>query len=392
MAEGNGIHTTGTADIGAKAETANQSGRTDRHNLPDRHDRHDSAAGRDEPQPGLDLGALTSYLERERPGMIAGTLRAKLIAGGRSNLTYFLSDGDETWVLRRPPLGHILATAHDMAREYRVTSALSDTDVPVAKPLLLCQDPGVLGAPFYVMDRVDGQVLRDYTQAMAIGADAIPALSYRLVEVLGRLHATDPAAVGLSDFGRPEGFLERQIRRWTKQLDASRSRDVPGIDALAHRLSAALPISQRVAIVHGDYRLDNAIVGPRKDGSWDVAAVVDWEMSTLGDPLTDIGLFCVYWAATGSHSLVPIGPAADAREPFPPSRELVAKYAETSGLDMQSLPWYVAFGSFKLAVILEGIHYRHTLGKTVGEGFSGIGELVHPLVGRGLASLDEARI
>ncbi len=343
----------------------------------------------DNQTPGVDLAALNQYLQTTRPELASDNLRAELIAGGRSNLTYFISNDSDTFVLRRPPLGHVLDTAHDMSREFRVISALNGTSVPVAAPLLFCDDKEIIGAPFYLMAKVDGVVLRDFEDAVDVGPAQIPQLSYRLVNTLGRLHATDPATIGLEDFGRPDGFLERQIRRWTKQLNSSRSRDVPGIDDLADRLAARIPTTQRTAIVHGDYRLDNVIVARNAANEWDIAAVVDWEMSTLGDPLTDIGLFCTYWAAMGSDSLVPLALGVDAPAPFPTTDDLVTSYADTSGLDMSNLPWYIAFGCFKLGVILEGIHYRHTLGKTVGEGFAVIGDMVQPLVDRGLAQLAE---
>jgi aminoglycoside phosphotransferase (APT) family kinase protein len=342
--------------------------------------------------PGIELAALTSYLGSVQPGMVTGPLKAELIVGGRSNLTYFISDSDQSWVLRRPPLGHVLATAHDMSREYRIISALRGTAVPVAQPVLFCDDESVLGAPFYVMARVDGIVVRSLDDALTLGAANIPGLSFRLMGTLASLHSLEPGSVGLRDFGRPDGFLERQTRRWTQQLDASRSRFVPGIDELVGRLSRAIPTTQRAGIVHGDYRLDNVIAGPAADGGYAVAAVVDWEMSTLGDPLTDIGLFCVYWAGMGSDFLIAISADADAHAPFPTTADMVDAYAETSGLDMTPLPWYTAFGAFKLAVILEGIHYRHSIGKTVGSGFAEIGELVTPLVERGLADLDRSGI
>ncbi len=337
--------------------------------------------------PGVDIDRLTTYLDTHAPGMISGPLHAELIVGGRSNLTYLIGDDAASWVLRRPPLGHVLATAHDMSREYRVMSALQDSDVPVAKTLIFCDDPDVIGAPFYIMERVEGLVLRNYDEAMAIGEAQIPALSYRLTDVLGRLHAVDPASIGLAEFGRPDGFLERQVARWSKQLDASRSRPVDGIDQLATRLRESIPVTQRAGIVHGDYRLDNCIVAPNGVGEFGVAAVVDWEMSTLGDPLTDIGLFCVYWAGMGSAELVPTAVATDAKAPFPSTRVLIDTYADASGLDLTDLPWYVAFACFKLAVIVEGIHYRYSLGKTVGEGFGEMGAMVEPLIARGLASL-----
>ncbi len=339
---------------------------------------------------GVDLQALSAYIEKYVADFDTSDLRVELIAGGRSNLTYFVTGADRTIVLRRPPLGHVLATAHDMAREYRVISALAPTTVPVARPIVLCEDDSVLGAPFYLMERVDGIVLRNFDDAVALGAALIPPLSYRLVAVLGELHAIDPESIGLSDFGRPAGFLERQLKRWSTQLESSKSREVPGIDALVDRLAKKVPTTQRSTIVHGDYRLDNVIMQQQIDGRYDVGAVVDWEMSTLGDPLTDIGLFCVYWNGMGSGSLTPQPGAIDAPPPFPPTADMVATYTETSGLDLEPLPWYYSFACFKLGVILEGIHFRHTQGQTLGDGFAGIGDLVAPLVACGIESLDEA--
>ncbi len=338
----------------------------------------------------MDLAALTAFIANNVPAFPAADLRVELITGGRSNLTYFVSGGDQTLVLRRPPLGHVLPTAHDMAREFRVISALTDTTIPVPKPIVLCEDPGVLGAPFYLMDRVDGIVLRDLSDAVSLGAAQVQPLSYRLVEVLGELHAIDPAALGLGDFGRPEGFLERQVRRWSTQLAASHSREVPGIDELVDRLSRQIPTTQRSAIVHGDYRLDNVIMSRMPDGRYNIGAVVDWEMSTLGDPLTDIGLFCVYWGSVGSATLIPRPGGTDVPQPFPSIADMVSTYASSSGLDLELLPWYYSFACFKLGVILEGIHYRYVQGQTLGEGFAEIGDLVAPLVACGLESLNEA--
>lgn len=308
-----------------------------------------------------------------------------------SNLTYRVTDGTTTWVVRRPPLGHVLATAHDMARECRVITALAGTSVPVPPVIALCEDTDVIGAPFYVMDEVPGVVLRSPAAALALDRTAsertIRFLSARLVEVLAALHALDPEQLGLADFGRPEGFLDRQLRRWVRQLDASRSRDITGIDELARRLGERTPATQRVAIVHGDYKLDNVIVN-RIGDRYDIAAVVDWEMSTLGDPLTDVGLLLVYWSGMGSPDRVPHPGAGDAPPPFPASTELASWYATASGRDLGPLPWYVAFACFKLAVIVEQIHYRHSLGKTVGTGFAGIGDLTAPLVARGHQELE----
>lgn len=195
------------------------------------------------PPPGLDPERLRGRLDRERPGLVDGPLSARLIEGGRSNLTYLVTDGVHDWVVRRPPLGHVLATAHDMRREFRVISAMHPTAVPVPEPLLLCEDPDVLGAPFYVMEYVTGTPYRTAEQLAPLGPERTRAAVLGLVDTLVALHAVDPAAVGLAGFGRPEGFLDRQLRRWGKQLDASRSRDLTGVDELHTALGRALPRS-----------------------------------------------------------------------------------------------------------------------------------------------------
>ncbi|MFI5619976.1 phosphotransferase family protein [Streptomyces sp. NPDC051567] len=334
--------------------------------------------------PGLDLERLRGHLARVRPGLVTGALRGRLIEGGRSNLTYEVGDGTARWVVRRPPLGHVLATAHDMRREHRVITALHGTAVPVPGTVLLCEDGSVLGAPFYVMEYVEGVPYRTAGQLAGIGPGRTRRVVLGLVDTLVELHAVDPRAVGLGDFGRPEGFLARQLRRWGGQLAASRGRELPGIDALHEALGRALPASPAPAVVHGDFRLDNVLV----DGADDtLRAVLDWEMSTLGDPLTDLGLLVMYSSDLGLADS-PVG-TASAAPGYPAPAELVARYAARSGRDTGSLAWYTAFAWFKLAVILEGIHYRHALGQTVGAGFDRIGELVPVFVAHGLTTLQE---
>jgi aminoglycoside phosphotransferase (APT) family kinase protein len=333
--------------------------------------------------PGLDLDRLRGLLDRERPGLVDGPLTGRLIEGGRSNLTYALSDGTSKWVVRRPPLGHVLATAHDMKREHRVISALHPTNVPVPRPVLLCEDDEVLGAPFYVMEFVEGTPYRTADQLAPLGPERTRNAVLSLVDTLVELHAVDPAEVGLADFGRPEGFLDRQLRRWGKQLDASRNRDLAGIDELHATLGRHLPRSPAPAVVHGDYRLDNVLVGPDDR----IRAVLDWEMSTLGDPLTDLGLLVMYTELARRFNGVL--PGAALAEGFPRTAELVARYAGGSGRDVSALGWYTGFASFKLAVVLEGIHYRFTQGGTVGAGFDRVGELVPLFVQFGLTALKE---
>ncbi|WP_306319313.1 MULTISPECIES: phosphotransferase family protein [unclassified Streptomyces] len=335
--------------------------------------------------PGLDLDQLRAHLDRERPGLVAGPLSGRLIEGGRSNLTYQVSDGATKWVVRRPPLGHVLATAHDMKREHRVIAGLHPTNVPVPEPVLLCEDEDVIGAPFYVMEFVEGTPYRTSDELAPLGAERTRAAVLGLVDTLVDLHAVDPAAVGLGDFGRPEGFLDRQLRRWGKQLEGSRNRDLAGIDELREALGRELPTSPAPTIVHGDYRLDNVLVRQDPDGVDRIKAILDWEMSTLGDPLTDVGLLAMYSADLDMPES-PISTTSSAPG-HPSPAELIERYAERSGRDVSSISWYTAFAWFKLAVILEGIHYRYTLGQTVGAGFDRIGELVPVFIDHGLRTL-----
>jgi aminoglycoside phosphotransferase (APT) family kinase protein len=332
--------------------------------------------------PGLELARLRAYLDEQVPGLLGGRLTGEVVEGGRSNLTYVVGDGSAKWVVRRPPLGHVLPTAHDMAREHRVISALAPTAVPVPETIVLCQDSSVLGAPFYVMEFVTGKPYRSETELTALGPERTRAIADSLVDTLVDLHAVEPGAVGLGDFGRPEGFLQRQLRRWKKQLDGSRSRDLDGADRLHDRLAAALPDSGDPAIIHGDYRLDNVLV----DAGDRITAVLDWEMSTLGDPLTDLALLVAY-AEREKIDLEVVSNVSSAPG-YPSTDEVVARYVQRSGRDVSALNWYVGFAFFKLAVILEGIYFRFNQGQTVGGGFEKIGAAVEPLVRLGNETLE----
>jgi len=318
---------------------------------------------------GLDTDRLGSYLD-------IGPLTAELIPGGKSNLTYRLVAGDKVLIVRRPPLGHVLATAHDMSREYRIITALGPTGVPVPRTIAMCTDESVIGAPFYVMEFVEGAIYRTSAATAALGLPRMERITDSLMRVLATLHAVEPASVGLADFGRTDGYLQRQVARWRKQLDASRSRPMPGIEELHARLEATIPPSKQVGIVHGDYRLDNVIM---TDSSDEVAAVLDWEMATLGDQLTDLGLMLMYWELLTQGGGMFGSPPPGAVFPT----DLPNRYAEASGADLSRLNWYIAFANFKLAVIAEGIHFRFIAGQTVGEGFERVGEGVPLLVARG---------
>jgi aminoglycoside phosphotransferase (APT) family kinase protein len=334
---------------------------------------------------GLDTDALAAWLETERPGLLSGPLEATLITGGKSNLTYTVTDGSTDVIVRRPPLGHVLATAHDMTREHRVITALGPTDVPVPETFALCEDDSVIGAPFYVMERVSGTPYSRATQLEALGADRTHAMTERMVDTLVTLHAVDPADVGLGDFGRPDGYLERQVRRWKKQLESSRSREIDGMDELIERLERDIPEGGDATIVHGDFRLDNLLVDDDTDT---VNAVLDWEMSTLGDPLTDVAVLLAYQQL--SETVKPSGVVkamvtdAPLAPGYLPGDAVLERYHAQSGRDVSDLDFHLALAFFKLAVILEGIHYRHTHGQTLGSGFEGIGDLIGPLVAAGL--------
>ena len=367
--------------------------------------------------PGIPSPArLAAWLNDHVPGGPVELTDIQLIAGGRSNLTYRLtvsapqtasqtapgagagSDGTRLLVLRRPPLGHVLPTAHDMSREFRVLSALAGTPVPVAPLVASSTDDEVIGAPFYVMEYVPGVVLRTRNDTKDLTEAQAADLSRRLAEMLAAIHGVDVERVGLGDLGRGAGYLRRQLDRWQRQWELSVTQERPGYTQLVERLTAALPAETegQTTLVHGDYRLDNALVmlnpQPR------ITAVVDWEMATLGDPLADLGLTLVYWTEAGEEGwLAPTsenkgtrGVTADATTSpgFWTRAEFAAEYARLTGRDVSRIGYYVAFGYFKLAVVLEGIHARYQQGKTVGEGFEQEGFAVPLLIARAHQVLD----
>ena len=337
--------------------------------------------------PGIDLERLLPWF-REHVAEVS-ELRPTVVGHGRSNLTYRMDTDKGAWVLRRPPLSHVQPTAHDMQREFRVISALADTDVPVPKTYAVCDDTEVIGAPFFIMEFVEGLVpISPEDVGRRFDEDARRRIGEELVDGLVSLHALDPADVGLSDFGKPQGYVERQVRRFTEQLERVKTRELPELDDLARRLAAAIPASSETTIVHGDYRLDNAIL----DDDGHLAAVLDWEMSTLGDPLADVGLLRMYWADRQATGTAVASNAVIALPGFPSWDEALARYAERSGRDLSELDFYAVLAHFKLAVILENMHARFLAGGTVGAGFETIGNQVLALTRGGLTIADKSSV
>ena len=323
-------------------------------------------------------------------GLDYGALRGvTLIAGGRSNLTYRLDLDGGQLVLRRQPLGHVLPTAHDMNREYRVLTALQETPVPVPRPLAICHDADVIGSPFYLMQYVDGLVLRTPADGAILTAETAGELSEQLVQTMAKIHGVQIDEVGLTGFGRPEGYIARQLARWQRQWELSVTSERPGYDELVVRLAEGLPESSEGTLVHGDFRLDNTLVNLGHPAR--IAAVVDWEMSTLGDPLADLGLTLSYWADTEDDKGfldINVSAGITALPGFYSRKQFADRYAELTGRDVSGVGYYIAFGYFKLAVILEGIYARFLQGKTVGEGFEREGPAVPVLIARAHQMLD----
>ncbi len=314
------------------------------------------------PIPGIDVPRVTAWLEANVPGA-SGPFEFEMIAGGHSNLTYAVTDRNGVrYVLRRPPLGHVLASAHDMGREHRIIAALAPTDVPVPPALGFCDDPEVNGAPFYVMGFVDGHVIRDRDSAERLLTPAARRrVSESIVDTMAAIHAVDLQAVGLADLGRHEGYIARQLKRWYGQWEQQKTRELPSVDRVYEALAGHIPEQGPATIVHGDYRLDNCMVSD----AGEVVAVLDWEICTLGDPLADVGLLMVYWTGPGDDPSAWAGQASTAPG-FLDRADLARRYAEVAGRDLSQLDFYVAFAFWKLACILEGVYARY-LGGALGQ-------------------------
>ncbi len=306
---------------------------------------------------GIDPGPVTEWIVTHRPDVVA-PLEFELITGGASNLTFRVTDAEgEKLVLRRPPTGHVLASAHDMGREHRIIAALQETPVPVPPVVGLCEDEAVNGAPFYVMGFVEGRIVFDRADGEAVDPAVRTVMSHSLTDTLAALHALDPDAVGLGDLGRKEDYCARQLRRWKRQVDEGSDREMPLFHDLHARLADSIPPQQGAGIVHGDYRLDNCMMAD--DGH--VAAVLDWELCTLGDVLADVAGMAMWWG-DDPRAQGRLGDVPTMAEGFGSRVDMLARYGQHSDRDLSDLPWYVAFQHWRLAAISEGVRVRYAAG------------------------------
>lgn len=340
-----------------------------------------------DPLAAIDLEVLEHQLHASGIDL-AGPLTAEVITGGRSNLTFQVSDGVTPWVVRRPPTAGLTPSAHDVGREYAVVQALQDTDVPVARTVLCCLDPAVMGAPFTIVEYVPGSVLRTRRDVDALDDDRIEAANAELIDVLARLHEVDYRSVGLESFGRPDGYVTRQVARWAQQWALVATRELPDLNRLHAALQERvrrLPPNPRASIVHGDYRIDNTLLDPR---GLEIRAIVDWELATIGDSLSDLAMLCVYQHPAFDN--VVGEPAASTSPKWPDQRRITDDYAAASGADLTDFDFYLALGYFKLAVISEGVYSRFLAGAGVGIGYATAGKAVPDLVAQGLRVLGVA--
>lgn len=325
----------------------------------------------------IELDAVANRLT-EAGVALADRLESTLIAGGRSNLTYAITDGSVRWVLRTPPRTGRTASAHDVAREYRVTAALSGTDVPVADAVLLCEDEGVIGVPFTVSGFVNGVAIRTQADLAVYNGTRLNTVVDSLLETLAALHSVDYAAVGLETFGRPDGYASRQLRRWSAQWATVGEDRLNGLamDVIS-RLNAAVSEQRFTSIVHGDYRIDNTLLATPADADADrVAAVVDWELSTIGDPIADVAMMCAY--RHEPFDLVVGAPSAWTSASLPVAEDLAARYEKAGGVRLENWDFHHGLACLKIAVISAGIDHRRRAGSGSGAGFETAGQAVEP--------------
>lgn len=327
----------------------------------------------------FDEKAVAAYLRERIPGL-EGEMHVRQFPGGHANLTYELRFGERELVLRRPPLGPVAPRSHDMAREYKVLSRLADWFPPAPHAYVLCEDPSVIGATFFVMERRHGTVVRfgvpgDLDDA---GPDARRRMSMTLVDTMAAFHSVDYEAIGLADLGRPEGYAERQVRGWKGRWEAAKNVEIPRFDQVYDWLLAQLPASKQSSLVHNDLKFDNVMF---ERGNPDlIVAILDWDMTTLGDPLIDLGTLLGYWVEADDRGGRGATTSLTAQPGFPTRAEISARYAELRGVDLGTISWYEAFALWKTAVVLQQIYIRWVRGQTKDARFEGLGQRVPALI------------
>ncbi|MFQ5512981.1 MAG: phosphotransferase family protein [Myxococcota bacterium] len=326
----------------------------------------------------LDEARVEAYLKAQIPGL-NGPMEVLQFPGGHANLTYLVRFGERELVLRRPPLGPVAPRSHDMAREYRVLSRLADHFPPAPHAYLLCEDPEIVGATFIVMERRRGIVVRfSVPPEIDRHPDARRRMSHALIDVMADFHDVDYEAIGLGDLGHPEGFIERQVRGWKQRWERAKHEERPRFDEMHRWLVSEMPKSARAGLVHNDLKFDNVMLDPKDPGH--VVAILDWDMTTLGDPLVDLGTLLCYWAQADDPDVRGATPSVTAQPGFPTRAEITSRYAERRGIAVESLVWYEAFGLWKTAVVLQQIYIRYLRGQTRDERFVYLGERVPALV------------
>jgi aminoglycoside phosphotransferase (APT) family kinase protein len=336
----------------------------------------------------IDTRRLAAYLRDRLPGL-GDDLSAEKFPGGQSNPTFLLRDGDRSWVLRRKPPGELLPSAHAVDREFRVLSALQDTDVPVATPVLLCEDDSVIGSMFYLMEHLDGRVFWDPKLPEVADRDERAAMYDEMNRVLAALHQLDPEAIGLGDFGRPGNYFERQVSRWTKQYRASETEHSPAMERLIEWLPANMPADDgQVSLVHGDYRLDNLMFHATEPR---IIGVLDWELSTLGHPLADLSYQVMAWQLPDDEGIRGLAGVDRAPLGLPSDEDYIARYCERTGRPpIDNWNFYLVFCFFRLAAILQGVKKRAQIGTASSAEAEAKGAMVEPLAELGLRYIDAA--
>jgi len=338
----------------------------------------------DELHASVPVAPLAAWLDRSLGGP-RGPVSVAAIGQGRSNLTFRVERGGRAYVLRRPPRGELPETAHDMLREHRVLTALAGTRVRAPRPVAVCADPSVMGVPFYLMEVVDGLVIREELPA-AWSHGERAGVGAELVDALAELHTVDYAAAGLADLGRPQGYTDRQVSRWTRQWEVMATRDLPDVEAVRSWLEAHVPDDGPAAVVHGDYKLDNVVFSA--DAPPRLRAVLDWEMATLGDPLADLGYLLNFWPEPGEATVTTMSPVT-LQPGFLPRAALVERYAAATGFELRDLTFYRALAMWKLAILCEGLYKRYLAGKAGGTWYAVLERAV-PVMARQARELTRA--